>query len=115
MEVGQRKTRRRHGREFKAAVIAQCSEPGASIASVALAHGLNANLVHRWLRVAQGRALAGSLSRVDDRFVPVPIAAPQATSTEINIELRRSGLVAAVRWPVSESAQCAIWLRELLR
>ena len=40
--------RRRHGAEFKAKVLAECDEPGASISGVALAHGLNANLVRQW-------------------------------------------------------------------
>ena len=40
--------RRRHGAEFKAKVLADCDEPGASISGVALAHGLNANLVRQW-------------------------------------------------------------------
>jgi transposase len=41
--------RRVHGAELKAEVLRQCGEPGASIAAVALAHGLNANLVRKWL------------------------------------------------------------------
>lgn len=40
--------RRRHGAEFKAKVLAACDEPGASISGVALAHGLNTNLVRQW-------------------------------------------------------------------
>jgi transposase len=40
--------RRVHSAEFKAAVLAACNDPGASIAGVALAHGLNANLVRKW-------------------------------------------------------------------
>jgi transposase-like protein len=35
--------RRVHGAEFKAQVLAECEEPGASVAAVALAHGLNVN------------------------------------------------------------------------
>ncbi len=46
--------RRVHGGELKAQVLRQCREPGASIAGVALAHGLNANLVRKWL---SGRGL----------------------------------------------------------
>jgi len=42
-------TRRRHNAEFKTKVLAACNEPGASIAAVALSHGLNANLVRKWL------------------------------------------------------------------
>ncbi|WP_150596564.1 hypothetical protein [Pseudomonas fluorescens] len=29
----------------------ECAQPGASIASVALGHSLNANLVHKWIRL----------------------------------------------------------------
>ena len=40
--------RRRHSDELKAKVLAACDEPGASISGVALAHGLNTNLVRNW-------------------------------------------------------------------
>jgi len=49
---GKRVERRRHSREFKAEVLRACREPGASVAAIALARGVNANLVHRWLRVS---------------------------------------------------------------
>ena len=41
--------RRTHSLEFKTQVLAACRQPGASIAAVALAHGLNSNVVHKWL------------------------------------------------------------------
>jgi transposase len=41
--------RRTHSPEFKARVLAACRQPGTSIAAVALAHGINANVVHKWL------------------------------------------------------------------
>ena len=50
--------RRHHGSEFKARVLADCDEPGASISAVALAHGLNANLVRQW-RAGRGAKLVG--------------------------------------------------------
>jgi transposase len=56
--------RRRHGAELKAKVLAACNEPGASIAAVALSHGLNANLVRKWL-VGRGLKRTG---------IPVPVA-----------------------------------------
>lgn len=38
-------------------MVAQCNEPGASVAKVALAHGINANVVHRWRQLArEGKA-----------------------------------------------------------
>ena len=42
--------RRRHDAELKAKVLAACDVPGASVAAVARAQELNANLVHKWRR-----------------------------------------------------------------
>ena len=50
MQTGTRAPRRRHADELKARVLAACGEPGASVAAVAQAQGLNANLVHKWRR-----------------------------------------------------------------
>ena len=50
--------RRVHSARLKTAVLAACNEPGASIAAVALANGLNANLVRKW-RVGRGLQRAG--------------------------------------------------------
>ena len=44
-----RRRRRRHSVEFKAAVIRECMRPGVSIAAVALAHRLNANMLRKWV------------------------------------------------------------------
>jgi transposase len=49
--------RRRHSAEFKAEVLAACELPGASVSAVALAHGLSANLAHKW-RMTRGVKLA---------------------------------------------------------
>jgi transposase len=38
-----------HGAEFKTQVLAECQQPGASVAAVALAYGLNVNLLRKWL------------------------------------------------------------------
>lgn len=42
--------RRRHSEEFRAQVVVACGQRGVSVAAVALAHGLNANLVRRWIK-----------------------------------------------------------------
>jgi transposase len=39
--------RRRYGEQLKAQVLAECEMPGASVAEVAMAHRINANVVHR--------------------------------------------------------------------
>jgi transposase len=71
--------RRRHSAELKAKILAACDEAGASISGVALAHGLNANLVHKWRR---GRGVKLAAVTVDSPTVcvapkrPVPAAPP---------------------------------------
>ena len=55
MADSKRTPRRRHADELKVQVLRERQERGASVASVALAHGLNANLVHKWRRsIASG-------------------------------------------------------------
>ena len=44
------RTRRVYSAQFKADLIAACLQPGASIAATAREHGMNANVLHRWLR-----------------------------------------------------------------
>ena len=40
---------RTHSAEFKAQVLAECQQPGASVAAIALARGVNVNLLRKWL------------------------------------------------------------------
>ena len=46
----QRPRRREYCVEFKSSVLEQCPQPGASLAGIALGHGINPNMVHRWMR-----------------------------------------------------------------
>jgi transposase len=51
---------RGHGRDgrckydpaAKAELVRRCLQPGVSVAAMALAHGVNANLVRRWIMLA---------------------------------------------------------------
>jgi transposase len=67
--------RRRHDAEIKAKVLAACNEPGASISAVALAHGLNANLVRKW-RHGRGLKRTGIASSPVVPATPVVSPAP---------------------------------------
>ena len=60
------KMRRRYGRQFKAMVLAQCDEPGMSVAQVAMAHGINDNVVHRWRQLSVSGQFDGPLIAFDD-------------------------------------------------
>jgi len=42
--------RRDHSPELKRELVRQCLQPGASVSSIAMAHGINANLVFKWRR-----------------------------------------------------------------
>ncbi len=106
-------TRRRHGPELKRQVLAECAAPGASVAKVAMTHGLNANLVHKWRRQAQsgGGVVAAA-------FVPVTVAAPTVVNEPtpfVDLELQRGAISVRVRWPMAGASSCAVWLREILR
>ena len=120
MEEANRSTRRYHGQELKRTVLDEC-RAGASVASVAMAHGLNANLVHKWRRREQSTVVASMTPPPAQTFIPVVIAPPVATPPtcaeprEVRIELRRGAIVATVNWPMSATPECAAWLREVLR
>ena len=119
---------RRHAPEFKARVIDACLQPGVSIAAVALANGLNANFLRSWVKAyrkqqqpAEVPAIASPRSaelatRPAPTLVPVSVARSSEDSPGcIELEIRRSQTVVQIRWPVSEAATCAQWLRDLLR
>jgi transposase-like protein len=42
--------RRTHPIEFKTDLVAMCRQPGVSVSAVALAHGVNSNLLRRWMK-----------------------------------------------------------------
>ena len=121
----ERMPRRRHGAELKAQVLAECEEPGASIAAVAQTHGLNANLVHKW-RSTQRQAKAVTATRASadtaSSFVALQLP-PQPTAvsvsvpvpSDIRIELRRGTTTANIAWPAQAASECAAWLREWLQ
>lgn len=119
---------RRHAPEFKARVIAACLQPGVSIAAVALANGLNANFLRSWVKayrnqqpLAVGSSIEsnrGSVSptRSTPTLVPVSVQRSNEDSPgRIELEIRRQQTVVQIRWPASEAAACAQWLRDLLR
>ncbi len=112
MNEAKKKTRRRYGTELKQQILAQCAEPGASVASIALSHGINANVVHKWRR-QDGSPLPALQAPA---FVPVPLPPTAcAPAPDIRIELRRGATSVSVTWPLAAAEQCGVWMRELLK
>ena len=95
------------------------------MARVAMSHGINANVVHRWRQLLRegGSTLvkmpmATAMTSAGDGFVPVAVVDPPvaaAKTGDIRIELRRGPTALTIRWPASAATDCAAWLRELLR
>jgi transposase len=59
--------------EFKLGLVRRCMEPGVSVSAVALEHGINTNLLRKWIdkhRHQTGASLTAAL-------LPVTITAPQ--------------------------------------
>ncbi|NWF07131.1 transposase [Pseudomonas salomonii] len=106
--------RRSYSKSFKAQVIAECAQADTSIANVALTHNLNANLVHKWIRVHAQKNLA-----LQTAFIPVKaapsIAKHQALPATIRIEVPHPKGVVVVSWPTENTASCSAFLRDLLR
>ena len=116
--------RRHHPEEFKQAVIAACCEPGVSVAGIAMANGVNANQVRRWMRergisaprqsLPEGSPIAPR-AEISPAFIPLPLAPTTPESADIRIEIRRGNVATKIDWPVSAAGDCAAWLRDWLR
>ena len=117
-----RPKRRFYSPELKTQVMQECRQSGASVAGVALSHGINANIVHRWLREQTLSALVpqSQVNANANAFVPVtleespPGPVPHA-KLDIRVEVQRANSAIVVKWPLQDSVACAAWLREWLR
>jgi transposase len=121
---------RRRGRysdAFKADIVAACKAPGISTAAVALANGLNANLVRRWVAESNPtRSTAAKAQRGPTVAAPgaSPFCAPESgfvplalgtASTDIRVELRKGDQLVTLYWPMSAATQCLAALQDWLR
>ncbi len=117
-----RPKRRFYSPELKAQVVQECRQSGASVARVALSHGINANIVHRWLHEVDHAALmlrAQSFMRLSlDNALSPPRRAADGTSTDprdIRVQVQRGNSAIVVSWPLQGADTCSAWLREWLR
>lgn len=113
LKLGRR--RRTHSDAFKAKVIQECRHPGMSIAAVALANGLNANLLRRWIIESPPETVPAEVSPAIPSFVPVVVGGSAPQEGEILIEVQRGATQIKIRWPAQSAGDCGAWLRGWLR
>lgn len=122
-----RRTHRTYTPEFKAELVKACQQPGASIAALAGQQGMNANVLHRWLKEHQ-RSGCSQLANPCMPTIPedsspapafialaLPPITPVHTEPEIKVELRKGSLSMTVTWPLSAAADLASWTAALLK
>jgi transposase len=122
-----RRTHRTYMPEFKAQLVAACQQPGASIAALAGQQGMNANVLHRWLKEHQrngchqlAKPCVASITRAPSpapAFIALalPPVTPVHTEQEIKVELRKGALSMTMAWPLSAAADLASWTAAILK
>ena len=90
---------------FKAQVVQECLQPGVSMASVALRHGINANLVRKWIPAYRDRQ-APALPA----FIPMKLAPATRLDQQmpVSIEIPFGQQKLTVHWPSSDPEGCAV-------
>jgi transposase-like protein len=80
--------RKRDGRSIydrtaKQELVRRCQQPGVSVAALALAHGLNANLLRKWITMAAGRR--GSPQSAAAVLLPVQTERPASIAVPASV------------------------------
>lgn len=78
----ERGSRRMRTIQEKLAIVAEATQPGASVALVARKHGVNANLVFGWVRLHRRGLLQQQRHGKPVPLLPVKVSTPTLTPTE---------------------------------
>jgi transposase-like protein len=81
---------------FKAQVVQECLQPGATVSSVAISHGINANVIRKWLPLYRDNPTTSLPA-----FVPLKAAPKRPTDGSATIELSVGRQPITVKWPIS--------------
>ena len=99
-----------YSKPFNAQVAQECLRPGISVASVALRHGINANLVRKWIPIYRDRQVSALPAFVSVRLETAAMLTQRALA-RIDIACGQQAL--KVSWPVSDPDGCARFIRGL--
>ena len=110
--------RRTYSAEFKQQIVQACKASEVSIASVALQHGLNTNLVSKWIRLIDAKpGNDRSLLPNKPAFIALSCSTPlDPTPTgmlTVQITLPHSKAEIGLKWQVSEISALAELLKAL--
>lgn len=94
---------------FKAQVVQECLQPGATLSSVAIRHGINANVIRKWLPLYRDQPPAALPAFVPLRASPKRLGEASAT---IELPLGEQSII-VVKWPTSDPEGCARFVRGL--
>ena len=107
--------RRKHTPEFKQQLVGLC-RPGVSTSAVALAHGVNAHLLRRWIKQDTREAslhTVQSPAKLVAVQVDMPADTPVDDAIEITIQHGRARI--SIRWPGNRSEAWGQWLSEWVK
>ncbi|MEB0223799.1 IS66-like element accessory protein TnpA [Pseudomonas sp. 10S4] len=93
---------------FKAQVVQECLQPGATLSSVAISHGINANVIRKWLPLYRDQ-----LPVALPAFVPLKATPKRQVEALAAIELPLGEQSITVKWPTSDPEGCARFVRGL--
>jgi transposase-like protein len=100
--------RKSYPKPFKAQVVHECQQPGVSVAAIAMRHGINANVVRRWLplyRDQQAVALPA--------FISLNVESKRVAEAPAIIESSLGQQTLTVTWPTSDPEGCARFIHGL--
>ena len=93
---------------FKAQVVQECLQPGATVSSVAIRHGINANVIRKWLPLYRDQLPAALPA-----FVPARVTPKRPAEAAVIIVLPLGAQSVTVKWPASDPEGCARFVRGL--
>jgi transposase len=119
MQALERRRRRRYTPAFKAAAVAACEKPSASVAGVALELQLNANMLRMWIKHSRAAALPFEGPASTTAFLPVPLSGPSRlmstpsislppspTERPIRVQIHEGSARITIEWPTSAASAC---------
>jgi len=94
---------------FKAQVVQECLQPGATVSSVAISHGINANVIRKWMPLYRDQPAAASLPA----FVPLKAAPTGIRKARKNVVKKLPRSKRDIIWSIIESKSPSDYVRHI--